>query len=114
VRTIQKLSLSSIQYNALQELKEQIIKRFEVVQLILFGSVARGEADDESDLDLLVITKKLYTRIERHGITNMVFEINLKYGTNISTTVVDYNSWENGVFSVLPIKHEIQREGIVI
>lgn len=114
MKTIQNSSLSSVQYNALQELKGLIIKRFEVVQLILFGSAVRGEADDESDLDLLVITKKPYPRMERHGITNLVFEINLKYGTNISSTVIDQNSWEKGVFSVLPIKQEIQREGIVM
>jgi hypothetical protein len=55
--------------------------------------MARGEADEESDSDLLVTLTKL-TRFERHEITDSVFEINLKYDTNFSTLVIDNESWK--------------------
>ncbi len=106
--------LTSIQKKAIEELKIKIMEQFDVEQLILFGSTVRGDFDKESDIDLLIITKREYSRSERHEITDLVFEINLEYGTNISTTVVDIRSWSSGLFSILPIKQEIKEDGVVI
>ena len=38
----------------LREHKETLTQRFGVVELALFGSVARDRAEDESDVDILV------------------------------------------------------------
>ncbi len=38
----------------LKEHKPTLAQRFGVVELALFGSVARGEADSDSDVDILV------------------------------------------------------------
>lgn len=40
--------------NILKTHKDEIVSRFHVRQLALFGSTARNEARDESDIDLLV------------------------------------------------------------
>jgi len=114
MQTLNKKSLSSTHYKALKELKKLLKESFNVYKLIAFGSVVRNEADKESDLDLLVITQEPFSRLERHEITDKVFEVNLKYGTNISSTVVDKYSWESGHFSILPIKDEIERDGIIV
>jgi uncharacterized protein len=34
---------------------EQVAKRFDPLKIIIFGSVARGEANYDSDIDLLVV-----------------------------------------------------------
>jgi len=44
----------------------------------------------------------------------MVFGINLRYGTNFSTLVVDLNLWEDGFVSVLPLREEILKDGIIV
>jgi predicted nucleotidyltransferase len=107
--------LSPTQQRALGELKQRLNSQFDYIErLILYGSTARGNSDDESDIDLLVITAEPLSRFGRHKITNIVFEVNLKHGTNISTMVVDLFSWEKGVVSVLPIKKAISRDGIAI
>ncbi|MBI4574447.1 MAG: nucleotidyltransferase domain-containing protein [candidate division NC10 bacterium] len=82
--------------------------------MVLFGSAARGEADEESDLDLLILTKKPVTRPTRHQITDLIFDVNLRYGTNFSSLVVDRDNWERGVVSVLPIHEEILRDGVAV
>lgn len=46
--------------------------------MIVFGSVARGKANDESDLDLLVITSKPPTHAMRDAMSDEIFEVNLK------------------------------------
>ncbi len=81
---------------------------------MLYGSFARGQADEESDVDLLVVTAQPLTRFQRHEITNAVFDVNLQYDTNFSTLVVDLESGERGVISVLPIHDEILRDGIPV
>jgi len=40
--------------------------------------------------------------------------VNLQYDTNFSSLVVDRNAWENGVFTILPLKEEILREGFAL
>ncbi len=39
----------------LHEVVKRLVERFEPTRIILFGSQARGTADDRSDVDLLVI-----------------------------------------------------------
>jgi len=38
---------------------EEIVRRFQPLRIILFGSHARGEAGPESDIDLLVVLAKV-------------------------------------------------------
>ncbi|MFH1148794.1 MAG: nucleotidyltransferase domain-containing protein [Pseudomonadota bacterium] len=98
---------------ALNALRKRLFTELrDIDELILYGSVARGESDGESDIDLLVITRRDFSRVERHRITDLVFDINLLYGTNFSTLVVDRRSWETGLFTVLPLHDEIIRDGI--
>ena len=103
---------SPIQSEAFREIKAQVKERFHVVDFLLYGSAARGEAEDESYLDLMIILSAPVSRIRRHEIADIVFDVNLKFGTNFSTLVVDRKSWESGLVSVLPLREEIMREGI--
>ncbi|MBN1508044.1 MAG: nucleotidyltransferase domain-containing protein [Sedimentisphaerales bacterium] len=102
------------QRKALEEIKQRLLEKPEVKAIVLYGSYARGLGDDESDVDLLVVTNRPLTRCERHEITDAVFEVNLRHDTNFSTLVVDQESWEGGIISVLPIRDEIIRDGIQI
>lgn len=99
---------------ALFEIRQRLLGKLGIEEIQLFGSVARGDAGEESDIDLLVITEERLERKIRHEITGIIFEINLEYDTNFSTLVVDRESWDNGPFSVLPIHDEILREGILL
>lgn len=40
---------------AIAEITERIVRQFQPERIILFGSQARGDADDRSDVDLLVV-----------------------------------------------------------
>lgn len=52
-------SLLTVQPACLPEAVERIARQFHPVKIILFGSWARGEARTDSDLDLLVVLKKV-------------------------------------------------------
>ncbi|HNR13687.1 MAG TPA: nucleotidyltransferase domain-containing protein [Thermodesulfobacteriota bacterium] len=45
-----------ISQETLQEATRRLIENFSPQRIILFGSQARGTADDQSDVDLLVVT----------------------------------------------------------
>ncbi len=44
-----------INEEVLSEVKERLVRKFHPQRIILFGSQARGTADEHSDVDLLVI-----------------------------------------------------------
>lgn len=114
MKTLDEIQLTPSQQQALFELRQRLSGSFGIQAMHLFGSVVRGEADEESDIDLLIVTERPLKRTVRHQITDVVFEINLQYDTNFSTLVVDRASWEDGLFSVLPIRDEILKEGVAL
>ena len=48
--------MAMINQETLQEATRRLIENFSPQRIILFGSQARGTADDQSDVDLLVVT----------------------------------------------------------
>lgn len=106
--------LTRNQQDAIAELRRRLPQELAIEKIVLFGSVARGEADEESDLDLLILTRRLLPRLARHRITDMIFDVNLEYGTNLSSLVIDRDAWESGPISVLSIHDEILRDGIPV
>jgi predicted nucleotidyltransferase len=112
VKQLADITITPNLSQALEELRRRLQAQFDIEAVILYGSAARGEADEESDQDVLILTAQPLTRPLRHKITDIVFEINLHCGTNISSLVVDRNSWETGLVSVLPIHDEILKDGI--
>lgn len=107
-----EIQLSTTQSEALRQIKTKVTAGFPVVDFVLYGSVARGEGDDESDVDLMIVVSEPITRFRRHEITDIVFDVNLQFGTNFSTLVIDQESWDTGMISVLPLRDEIMRDGI--
>jgi predicted nucleotidyltransferase len=114
MKTYDRIKLTHHQRQALGEIRRSLLDTFDIEAIKLFGSVSRNETDEESDIDLLIITRLPLKRMVRHQITDIVCEINLKYNTNVSTLVVDQESWNTGLFSVLPLREEIFREGVAL
>lgn len=97
---------------ALTAARERIAAEFQVDRIVLFGSVARGDADEESDVDLLILLKEQASLETRDRITSLILDINLEYGTNLSELIVDLETWNHGIPSVLPIHKTIEEQGI--
>jgi predicted nucleotidyltransferase len=108
------IKLSGKNQIALQKVKSDLMKVFKIKELIVYGSVARGEETVESDLDLLVITEEPVSHADKQFMSDIVFEVNLEYETNVSILIVDTETWEQGLWSVLPIYQEIARDGVSI
>jgi predicted nucleotidyltransferase len=112
VKVANDMQLSEPLRHALYTAYERLTAEFKVDRLVLFGSVVRGESDEESDADLLIVLTEQPTHQTRDRITRVILDINLQYGTNLSELIVDRQTWEYGLPSALPIHAEIETEGI--
>jgi predicted nucleotidyltransferase len=110
--TLDNLPVGPILRQALEAVRARIAAEFCVDRIVLFGSVVRGTADAESDVDLLIVLEDHPDYRVRNRIAGLIFDVNLDYDTNLSALVVDRRAWEEGLFSVLPIHAFIEREGI--
>ena len=107
-------NITETEKHALRKLKTNLEAKWPYVKLLLFGSKVNGTADKESDLDLLIILPCPVTENIRKQIVHMVFNINLKYETNISALIFSEQEWNHSPLSVLPIHSIIEKEGIPI
>lgn len=98
---------------ALRALKEQLSRKFNLVDFRLFGSKARGEGTSESDVDVMIEIEGCDYEIKSQ-IYDMVFDINLENDTFISTTIFSKQEIEEGPMSESPIYKAIQREGVPV
>ena len=57
-----------ITQSQIEQVKNRIVEKFNPVKIILFGSYANGNPDEESDLDLLIIQRTDLPRKERRPI----------------------------------------------
>jgi predicted nucleotidyltransferase len=100
----------------IKEILDEFRKKIEniygnkLMDIILFGSWARGEATEKSDIDLLIIIKgKIIPGKEIDRMIDIITEINLQYSILISVVPVseeDYNTINS------PFLINVRREGI--
>ena len=112
MRTLNDVSLKENDRRAVERASQILRSQFPVAQVVLFGSKARGDDDAESDIDLLVLTDRLVSHAERHQMRHAIYPIQLLNDVAISLTVVPREEWETGMYSVLPIRDEVNRDGV--
>ena len=103
--------LSESEKDALIKLISDLRASWSDAKFKLFGSKVKGIADEESDLDLLVVLPCDVLEDIRRKIIHKVFDINLAFGTNISALIVSEKEWNSDIFSLLPIHSFIEEEG---
>ncbi|MBL8050470.1 MAG: nucleotidyltransferase domain-containing protein [Anaerolineales bacterium] len=81
------------------------------VQVIMFGSQARGTATKESDIDLLVILPKIDTDLVKTA-SNIGWEVGFEAGKVIS--VIPDTKENMKKYSFLPFYQKINKEGVAV
>jgi predicted nucleotidyltransferase len=97
----------------LEELKNNLIKITgnRMSKVILFGSRARDDYDEESDIDVAIVVKGL-TREIKGKILNMVADIEIKYLMPLATLVISEEDFEFLKKRERKIALDIETEGI--
>jgi hypothetical protein len=92
------------------ELKEKYGSRIEKV--ILYGSAARGELGEESDIDVLVVVDKKDRRIVRE-IEALAVKTMKRINRLVSPLILDKEAYAEMVRERYPFILRVRREGVV-
>lgn len=107
-----KLKLVPSEREALAKLVADVRASWPDARFKLFGSKVTGTADEESDLDILILLPGEVTTGTRQRIIHMVFDVNLALGTNISPLILSEQEWNRGLVTALPIHSYVEEEGV--
>ncbi len=108
----------------LQQYQQTLLNHFpdDIQQLILFGSQARGEVHEESDIDILVVVswdeKYLgngfyaapYDDPRWQTIINLASDLSLEYGVLLSPKVMSQKRFERWS----PLGSQVKKEGVTL
>jgi len=93
-------------------IRTRIKKQDPGAEVILFGSHARGQSNEESDWDILIlIDRPKANRSVEDLYRSEMFDLELELGEPISTFVYSKKDWESK-FLFTPLYQNIKKEGI--
>lgn len=98
----------------LNEVKRRLKKIYgkRLKKIILYGSYARGDADDGSDIDLIILLENMGEPVtEMEKFSESIWKLDLKYDTVISVIPFDVNVFKK---RRLPVILNAKREGVII
>jgi predicted nucleotidyltransferase len=114
MKSFESTSLMKNESEAIEAAIRMLKSEFSVSKVILFGSKARGDHDEHSDIDLLVVASKLLHWKEEKAIIGALFDIGMEYDVIFSPLFTSVDEWENGIFTEFPVYQEISRDGAVV
>jgi predicted nucleotidyltransferase len=99
---------------AIEVATEELKKRYSMEKVILFGSKARGDSDESSDIDLLLITTNPLHWREEKAIVDMLFDLGMEYDVVFTPLFAALEEWNRGIFREFPVYKDIVEEGAVV
>ena len=98
-----------------EELVRGLISIFQnnISMIILYGSMARNEATDESDIDVAIIVKNQMDNDTKRQFVSWVADMDIRYERVFSIVDIQESNmmkWEK----ILPFYQKIRKEGIVL
>ena len=105
--------LRSEEQEVLKRFKAEVKKVFgeRLDRVVLFGSRSRGDADPDSDFDLLVTVESL-DEADQKRVFDIAADLSLEYGTVLAVLVVPTNDFTEDRYFYL--YENIQKEGQVV
>lgn len=82
--------------------------------VILYGSRARGNADPESDYDLLVLVKGHVNWQLEERIREELYPLELETGITFSLVVFSEEDWNTPLYRAMPFSRNVRQEGIIL
>lgn len=100
-------------YLITRELRKRVSLAAKIVDFRVFGSRARGDEDEYSDMDIFIEVEMLNQEI-KEKISTIVWEVGFEYYTLISPLIFTRNEIEKSPLRASPIVRNIMAEGIAV
>jgi predicted nucleotidyltransferase len=91
-----------------KQFRQAVENKYNIIEMKLFGSFARGDYSKTSDIDLMVRLPKVDRNIEE-DLFNIAYDLELEYDCVIDVIVLPQN-FNNNIL----IYQNIQKEGIAV
>lgn len=109
---LEHTALTDEERSAVQGAAAMLRERFPVERIVLFGSKARGQVNDESDVDLLVLTSRRISPEEKSRMRRELFDLQVAHTVVIDAIITSAEEWDRGLYQVLPLHDEVERDGV--
>ena len=114
----EEINLSNIPNKTQQAINEFLIKINEILEnkikrIILYGSYARGDYNNFSDVDIMILTILSNEEIEeyRETISEIIFDIQIETDVYISPIIKNIDNYNLKV-DFVPFYMNVQKEGV--
>ncbi len=94
--------------------KAAMEKKLQVSGVIAFGSRARGEADQHSDLDVVVVLDEEPDEAVRDYVSDCAWEAGFEAGIVLVPVVFSRSEWETGMIRHSLLGMAIEMEGLPV
>jgi hypothetical protein len=106
--------MEPIQKAILEGFKTRLRERLRVHKVILFGSRARGDADLESDLDVVVVLEDGIDEAAREYVSDCAWEAGFSHGIVMVPVVFTRTEWESGPERQSLFVRAVETEGVLV
>ncbi|HXL56102.1 MAG TPA: nucleotidyltransferase domain-containing protein [Chitinophagaceae bacterium] len=103
---------SEIKNKVLSEIKKAVLSIDSSAEIILFGSMARGDNKDDSDWDILILTDNKVDAQIKSLFGKALLQVELDFMIGISIIIKNKKDWQN--FENTDIYQNIEEDGILL
>ena len=106
--------MTPLERDILDRFKRDVTAKYPAARIVLFGSRARGDADPDSDMDVLVVLDGPVTRAEESFVSECAWEAGFLQGIIVMSITVNKKEWEKGPDRVSLLAIAVRREGVEV
>lgn len=108
------LALAGLRGELIRRLRERLSAWPDLLGAWLFGSVARGDADSESDIDLLIVADDLRSTELHDRLAQVHADVRSWTGNDLQLVEHSQTSWRKLVRAKNPLVEQIRLDGIAL
>ena len=98
----------------LQRCKKAIRQVVPDADVILYGSRARGDAEEYSDYDILVLTNGPADIPVHEKMIESIYPLELDTGAVLTLIIYNRKQWNTPLYRVIPLHKNIDSEGVLL
>lgn len=108
------LALAGLRGELIRRLRERLSAWPDIQGAWLFGSVARGDADSDSDVDLLIVADDLESSDLHERMSRLHADVRSWTGNDVQLVEHSPSSWKELVRAENPLVQQIRQDGMAL
>ncbi|MEW6039943.1 MAG: nucleotidyltransferase domain-containing protein [Elusimicrobiota bacterium] len=113
-RLIISAKINQNELKSVKKLKKEVLKEFSKAEFVLYGSKVRGNDEEFSDIDVLVLLEEEVTTKIEEKIFSIGYDIGLKHNVVFGIVVESKQFWCSPIAKAMPFHWNVSKEGIPI